>query len=118
MAEQKILKSKSEWTTIWTNPNPSQNFAKDQTINVDLSVYSEVCFILKSTLSGSAKYYYTVPVGAENTIITAIAEKIWERYSVAVKQSYINFGTGSFINTYGSRTEDTSVAIPLEVWAK
>ena len=118
MAEQKILKSKSEWKTIWTNPNPNQNFAKGQIINVDLSAYSQVCFVLKATMSGSARYYYTVPVGAENTIITAIAERIWERYSTNVTPSYINFGTGAFINNYGSRTDDASVAVPLEVWAK
>lgn len=118
MAESKIVKTNSAWTTIWTNPNPNQNFADNQIINVDLSAYSEVCFVLKSRMTGQARYYRIVPIGATETIITAIAEIIWERYSVRVTPSYINFGIGAAVNAYNKRVEDTSVAIPLEVWAK
>ena len=118
MAESKIVKTSSTWTTIWTNPNPNQSFAESQRINVDLSAYSEVCFVLKGRINGTAKYYSILAVGTENAIISAIAERIWERYGIDVMPSYIAFGASGVVQSYGARTDDTSVAIPLEIWAK
>lgn len=118
MAESKIVKTNSTWTTIWTNPNPNQSFARGQRINVDLSAYSEICVVLKATLNGTAKYYSILAVGTENAIISAIAERIWERYGIDVTPSYIALGTSGVVQTYGARTDDNSVAIPLEIWAK
>lgn len=118
MAEQTILKSKSEWTTVWTNPDPSQAFANDQTVSIDLTPYSELCFVLKSTITGAARYYEILPIPAPSAIINCISERIWLRYAVECTTSGINFGYGAVVNNYGARTDSTSNAIPIMVLAR
>lgn len=118
MAESKIIKQKNEWKTVWTNPNPTQPFESGQTISVDLSPYTEILVALKATLQGTAIYYNIIPVPSSPTIISCVSETIWIRYAFECTTDSINFGTGAIANTYGTRTDTTSGAIPVAVLAR
>ena len=56
MAEQKIIRPSSGWELLWTNPNPSADFAA-QTVSIDLSRYDLIMILARV----SADRTYLVP---------------------------------------------------------
>lgn len=121
MATSTIKKTSDlKWISLWTNPNPRSTFAANQTISMNnLSAYSEVCFRVKSVNTGDAIYSLVVPLTTfpmSGVILTVITGEIRQRYGMTIQDSGINFGAAGVFNTYGgSRTENTSSVIPVEV---
>lgn len=121
MAESTIKKTSNlKWISLWTNPSPSATFAANQTISINnLSAYSEVCFRVKSVNTGDAIYSLVVPLTTfpmSGVILTVITGEIRQRYGITIQNNSINFGAAGVFNNYGgSRTENTSSVIPVEV---
>lgn len=118
MAQQILENNHGNWEAIWENPNPNQAFANNQTVSIDLSLYSDICFELKATVDGAAKYYVVIPAIETITILSCIGNIIFERYNVQINTTSINLGVGSALNTYGNRDDNTSNAIPLRIFAR
>ena len=121
MAESTIKKTSNlKWISLWTNPNPNATFAANTTINMNnLSAYSELCFRVKSVNTGTALYSLIVPLTTlplSGVILTVIPGEIRQRYSMIIQDNSINFGAAGVFSSYGgSRTENTSSVIPVEV---
>lgn len=118
MAESKIIRQKSKWVAIWENPNPNQAFANDQTVDIDLSQYTELCFELSAIINGDVYYYVYLPAVSTVTVLSCVGGIINRRYNVSIGSTSINLGKGARIDTYGNSVDDTTRAIPIRIMAK
>ena len=114
MAEQKILKSKSEWKALWTNSNPSSSFS-NQTVSLDLSRVDEVKVVFRAN-TGSSYYYTSFPEPDMQMLfsITIYASGIIERHRV-----YQQTSTGiTFESAYEGATVNNNLLIPYKIYAR
>ena len=106
---------------LWTNANPSSNFAA-QTVAVDLSGYTYVGIIFKS--STGATYNFSTPlyIFQKNSYWSYNNEGggylIQRVVNVLNDGSGITFGDCSRLNTYpnGTRTTDNGRLIPYQIY--
>lgn len=106
------------WARLWSNPNPTSNFA-EQTIHLDLSNYAEVKLVFR----------YSTDNNAEMTVQTAIPSgallpmglltgKIVSRLVVGVTSTGVEYSTGRYYTSYGSITDGNQYGIPLYIYAR
>lgn len=113
------------WQLLWTNPNPSSNFANDTDIPLDLTLYSELCVVCRSeTGSDSAEPCFMLIMppaytsAGQSTGLQIYTMKFYQRYATRIYSDHIHIGKGCWFNSYGSRTDGTKYCIPLYIYAR
>lgn len=104
----------SSWTSLWTNADPSSNFAA-QTVSVDLSGYSVIA-IKYCAQTGQGRYAcsmvikdgdsYYVTIGINST-----SNNYYYKRGASADSSGVTFTTG-----YRNTSESTSYAIPVAIY--
>ena len=102
------------WTTLWTNSDPTSNFAA-QTVSVDLSSYTWVAIVATTTTNGTDEAAHLVRVGS--SVLLSVANLASTQYfykrEATTSSSGITFTTG-YRNTNG--TSGTQYCIPLAIY--
>lgn len=107
------------WKLLWTNPNPSAQFAA-QTVSLSLAQYSE--FLITFLVYSSNTVFYTQHYWDKNIrtqAMTVFAGKFTRRNAI-ISDAGIEFLDGGQDNTYSSAslTVNNSYMIPVEIKAK
>lgn len=120
MAESKIIRKKSIFTTLWSNPDSTQAFAA-QTISLDVSYYDIVVVWFNRTNTGLTLSPFVVNVtsalnSGESQCKTDIVDLAghFGRRVFKITENGIVFEVGNrYGSSYGSgATEDNTVLVP------
>ena len=111
------------WELLWTNSAPSSNMSA-QKIPIDLSPFSDVRILVKSSASGSAALYYEAP----NTVGAYVSAEIlggstsgdvyiYRRpFDILADGIYVNDGTGKKVTVNTAAPTVNSICIPWKIY--
>lgn len=113
------------WELLWTNSNPASNMSA-QKIPIDLSPFSDVRILIKSSASGSAAIYYEAPnmVGAYisgEILAGATSGDVYiyrRQFDILADGIYVNDGTGKKVTVNTAATTVNSICIPWEIYGR
>lgn len=102
------------WTELWTNPNPTSNFAA-QTVSLDLSGWSFIAIVTSFSASHDYQTTHLVRVGDTSPLDTGnlFTTMYTAKRSASVSSNGVTFSTG-YRNT--TETTGTNYCIPLAVY--
>lgn len=103
-------------TVLWKNPNPTIEFANNQTISIPLSDYDFVDFIYydaaNSPIFNNSGLIPIVGVYQSYMLKTCFNARIWYR-NIAFNSSdnTMTFGAGNRLTNYGGSIDQNNVAV-------
>ena len=115
---------RTDWTLVWTNPNPSSAFTASS-INVNLSGYSYVKFVLNYSQTSTTQFICECAVGKRANPY-GLTNVIGNSYVGARQRAFTTSTSGVTVDLdyYHQLNQNTysegigTYFIPVEIWAR
>lgn len=113
------------WAKLWENASPTSSMSANK-IPIDLSSYSEIRILVKSSASGSTVLCYEAP----NAVGTNISAEIFggstsgdvyiyrRQLDILADGIYVNDGTGKKVTVNTAAPTVNSICIPWGIYAR